>query len=51
MPRNNQEQELSTETPDYKRALGCFDCKQAAGYPKAQFLFYGVKIIPTLPVT
>ena len=26
-------------------------CQQAAGYTKTQFLFYVVRILPTLPIT
>ena len=31
--------------------MGCFGCQQAAGYLKTEFLIYGVKILPTYPVT
>ena len=30
---------------------GCLGCQQAAGYRKAWFLFYLLKILPTYPVT
>ena len=28
-------------------AMGCLGCKQAAGYPKMEFLFYAVKNLPS----
>ena len=31
--------------------MGCFGCKQAAGYRKTQFSFHVVKIIPTCYIT
>ena len=32
-------------------AMGCLGCKQAAEYPKMEFLFYAVKNLPSYPVT
>ena len=31
--------------------LGCLGCHQAVGYPKMEFSFYAVKILPTYNVT
>ena len=52
--RKNEVEEMYTYQKKTSRLttwLGCLGCQQAAGYPKTEFSFYAVKILPTYLVT
>ena len=50
--RKNEVKELQTDHQNFRLPtwFGCLGCQQAAGYPKTQFLFYVLNILPTYPV-